>query len=193
MFHKGLNKEIIVESAKEMIEKDGVQQFSMRKLAESLKVKTASLYTHIESMEALFTAIGLAALDEQKECLLQAIGKNHGDAAVKAVAESYRKFAAEHMELYKLIMQMPSGSDTILKEAAAVTAEPFMKVLGEYHISDSRKMHWQRVLRGIMHGFISEEQAGYFSHYPVSLDESYDIAINCVIEGLHKEECENHE
>lgn len=97
------------------------------------------------------------------------------------------------MELYKLIMQMPSGSDTILKEAAAVTAKPFMKVLGEYHISDSRKMHWQRVLRGIMHGFISEEQAGYFSHYPVSLDESYDIAINCVLEGLHKEECENHE
>lgn len=36
MFHKGLNKEIIVESAKEMIEKDGVQQFSMRKLAEKL-------------------------------------------------------------------------------------------------------------------------------------------------------------
>lgn len=193
MFHKGLNKEIIVESATEIIENVGVQHFSMRRLAEKLGVKTASLYTHIESMEALFTEIGLAALEQQKVCLMSAIGEKHGDAAVKAVAESYREFAVEHMELYRLIMQMPSGSDVVLKEAAAVTAEPFMKVLDDYRISDSRKMHWQRVLRGIMHGFISEEQLGYFSHYPVSMSESYEIAVNCVINGLHKEESENRE
>ncbi len=49
------------------------------------------------------------------------------------------------------------------------------------------------VLRGLMHGFISEEQAGYFSHYPVPVNESYTLAIHCVIDGLHKEEGENHE
>ena len=37
-----------------MIEQEEIQQFSMRKLAEKLEVKTASLYTHIESMEMLF-------------------------------------------------------------------------------------------------------------------------------------------
>lgn len=193
MFHKGLNKEIIVESAKEMIEKEGVQQFSMRKLAEKLGVKTASLYTHIKSMEALFTEIGLVALNDQRECLMNAIGEKHGDTAVEAIARSYRKFAEEHIELYRFIMQMPSGDDEVLQEAAAVTVEPFMRVLDDYHISDSRKMHWQRVLRGLMHGFISEEQLGYFSHYPVPVNESYDIAIGCVIAGLHKEECEQNE
>lgn len=191
MFHKGLNREIVVACAKEMIENDGVLQFSMRKLSERLGVKTASLYTHIESMEVLFTEIGLAALNDHKECLLNAIGDKHGDAAIDAVAESYRQFATEHVELYRLIMQMPSGNNEVLKEAAAVTAEPFMKVLDDYNISDNRKMHWQRVLRGVMHGFISEEQSGYFSHYPVSVNESYDIAVKCVISGLHKEECES--
>ena len=188
MFHKGLNKDIIVESAKEMIENDGVQQFSMRKLAERLGVKTASLYTHIKSMKALFTEIGLAALNDQRNCLMNAIGENHGDAAIEAIANSYLQFATEHMELYRFIMQMPSGDDEVLKEAAAMTAEPFMKVLDDYHISDISKMHWQRALRGLMHGFISEEQAGYFSHYPVPVDESYTLAIRCMIEGLHKEE-----
>lgn len=37
-------------------------------------------------------------------------------------------------------------------------------------------------------GFVSEEQAGYFSHYPVSVEESYQIAVRCVIDGLHREE-----
>ena len=71
-----------------------------------------------------------------------------------------------------------------------MTAEPFMRVLEDYRLTEERRMHWQRVLRGLMHGFASEEQARYFSHYPVSVDESYQIAVRCMIDGLHKEEGE---
>ena len=188
MFHKGLNKEIIVDTAKELIEQEGFPAFSMRKLAEKLDVKTASLYAHIDSMEALFTEIGLSALREQRDCLLNAVGEKRGDAAVTALAESFHCFAAEHAELYKIIMQMPTGDDAVLKEAAAMTAEPFMRVLADYRLSEAQKMHWQRVLRGLMHGFVSEAQAGYFSHYPVSAEESYQIAVRCMIDGLHREE-----
>ena len=193
MFHKGLNKEIIVGAAKELIEQEGFPAFSMRKLAEKLNVKTASLYAHIESMEALFTEVGLSALREQRDCLLSAIGEQHGDAGVTALAESYRRFAAEHAELYKIILQMPSGDDAVLKEAAAMTAEPFMRVLADYRLTEEQKMHWQRVLRGLMHGFVSEERAGYFSHYPVSVEESYQIAVHCMIGGLHQEEGESND
>ena len=187
MFHKGLKKEIIVDAAKALIEQAGFPAFSMRKLAEKLNVKTASLYAHVESMDALFTEVGLSALREQRDCLLNAIGEQQGDTAVMALAESYRHFAAEHAELYRLILQMPSGNDAVLKEAAAMTAEPFMRVLADYRLSENQRMHWQRVLRGLMHGFVSEEQAGYFSHYPVPVEESYQIAVRCMMDGLQKE------
>ena len=68
MFHKGLNKEVVVDAAKELIEQDGFSTFSMRKLAEKLNVKTASLYAHIDSMDALLTEIGLAAKGLPAEC-----------------------------------------------------------------------------------------------------------------------------
>ncbi len=190
MFHKGLNKEIIIDAATELIEEDGFSGFSMRKLADKLGIKTASLYTHIESMEALFTEVGLCALKNQRDFLLAAIGENQGDSAVIALSESYPRFALEHRELYKLIMQMPSGKNEVLKEAAAMTVEPFMRVLDEYNIGEERKMHMQRVLRAIMHGFVSEALLGYFSHYPVSADESYRIAVDCAIDGLHRQERE---
>ena len=192
MFHKGLNKEIIVNTAKELIEQEGVPNFSMRKLADKLEIKTASLYTHIESMEALYTEVGLSALKSQMKELSAAIGEKRRDDSVTILAYSYRKFATEHEELYKIIMQIPTGKDDILKEAAAMTAEPFMKVLNDYQLSQEQKMHWQRILRGMMHGFISEEKAGYFTHYPVAIDDSYKRAVQCVIDGLHKEEGEIH-
>lgn len=193
MFHKGLNKEIVVETAKELIEEIGFNDFSMRKLADKLEVKTASLYTHIESMEMLFTEVGLSALKEQHDYLLNAIAEKEGDDAVKTLAVAFRCFSIEHPALYQMIMQIPSGNNETLKKAAAMITEPFMIVLNNYQISDEQKMHWQRVIRGMMHGFVSEEQAGYFSHYPVTIEESYKIAINCLINGLHSEERENYD
>lgn len=187
MFHKGLTKEILIETSKEIIDESGSAAFSMRALAEKLGVKTASLYTHIESMEALFTEVGLSALNDQKDAQLTAIQGKTGDAAVFALAESYRIFARNHTALYQLIMQMPMGQYETLKAAAAMTAEPSMLVLRDYSIPEERRMHWQRVLRGVMHGFVSQEAAGYFSHYPVDLDESYRLAIQCVVDGLHRE------
>lgn len=187
MFHKGLSKEVLIRASKELIEESGAAAFSMHALAQKLGVKTASLYAHIDSMDALFTEIGLSALGDQKSAQLAAIQGKNGDAAVFALAESYRAFAKEHAELYRLIMHMPMGKDETLKAAAAMTAEPSMQVLRGYPIGDERRMHWQRVLRGIMHGFVSQESSGYFAHYPVDLEESYHLAIQCVIDGLHKE------
>ena len=187
LFHKGLNKEVLVEGSKELIEENGIAAFSMRALADKLNVKTASLYTHIESMDALFTEVGLSALNDQRTAQLAAIEGKDGDAAVFALAESYRAFAKAHAALYQLIMQMPMGKDETLRAAAAMTAEPSMQVLMGYPLGEQRRMHWQRVLRGVMHGFVSQETSGYFSHFPVDLEESYRLAIQCVIDGLKKE------
>ena len=191
MFHKGLNKEVLIEASKELIEENGIAAFSMRALAEKLGVKTASLYAHIESMDALFTEVGLSALNDQKSAQLADIEGKDGDAAIFALTESYRTFAKAHAALYQLIMQMPMGKDETLRAAAAMTAEPCMQVLKGYPIREERRMHWQRILRGVMHGFVSQEAAGYFSHFPVNLEESYHLAIQCVIDGLNKEAAAN--
>ena len=191
MFHKGLSKELLVETAKGLIEERGIDAFSMRALAEALDVKTASLYAHIESMDALFTEVGLSALNDQKSAQLAAVQDMDRDAAIFALAESYRAFAKDHAQLYQFIMQMPLGRDETLRAAAAMTAQPAMQVLSSYAISDEQCMHWQRVLRCVMHGFTSQEAFGYFSHYPVDTEDSYHVAIQCIIDGLHKEEALN--
>jgi len=193
MFHKGLDRERIVGAAKELIEECGCDKFSMRQLAGRLGVKTASLYAHVESMEALLTDVGLLALQEQREYQLAAIEGKHRDAAVMSFADAYRRYAKEHTELYRFIIKMPAGTNDALKQAAASVVEPAMRVLEDYSLTDEQKMHWQRILRGLMHGFISQEENGYFSHYPVDVGESYRIAVRCLTGGLHAEEANGSE
>ena len=57
--HKGLTKEKIILAAKEILQRDGFDGFSLRILAEKLDVKAASLYKHFENMDEL-TEIGRA-------------------------------------------------------------------------------------------------------------------------------------
>lgn len=192
MFHKGLDKEQITESAISLIEECGYDKFSMRQLADKLGIKTASLYTHVESMESLLTDVGLLALRRQKEYQLAAVIGKHRDEAVMSLAEAYRRYAKEHCELYRFIMKMPIGKDEALKQAAAMVTEPAVRVLEDYSLTDEQKMHWQRILRGVMHGFVSQEENGYFSHYPVNVEESYHTAVRCLIDGLHNEEAKHN-
>lgn len=66
------------------------------------------------------------------------------DEAVKAFAIAYHTFATKNKGLYRLIMSIPSEVDGLAEESIA---------------------HWQRVFRAILHGFISEEDLGYFYYY----------------------------
>ena len=116
MFHKDLNREVLIEASKELIEGNGIvtEGETIEALAEKLGVKTASLYAHIKSMDALFTQVGLSALNDQKAAQLAAIQGKTGDSAVFALADSYRAFAKAHAALYQLIMQMPMSKGETL-------------------------------------------------------------------------------
>lgn len=188
MPRNGLSREKVVEAAVALIERSGMADFSMRALAESLDVKTASLYNHVESMDSLMVEVCAYALRMQREMEMDAIrGKAHG-AAVEALANAYRAFAAEHKELYRLIMNTAVTSGEQLGEVSQCIVEPFMTVLEGTRLTEDEKYHWQRVLRGIVHGFVSQEDAGFFSHLPADVNESFWVAIQCYMDGMAKAE-----
>ena len=51
-----------------------------------------------------------------------------------------------------------------------------MEVLSGYALPQERVAHWQRVFRAILHGFIAQEDLGYFYYYDTTdVGESRDI------------------
>lgn len=187
MPRNGLNKERVVKAAAELVEKRGAAGFSMRQLAETLDVKTASLYNHVTSMDGLLTDVCAYALGLQWKAEMGAIAHKHGDEAVRALMVAYRAFAHQHRELYRLVMRMAAQTEG-LAEVSLHLVEPFLQALTDYGLSQQEKLHWQRVLRAMAHGFVAQEDAGFFAHFPTNADESYCIAVSCCIEGLKQTE-----
>lgn len=185
---KGLTKDIIVAEAIAYIEEIGKPDISLHEIARRLGIKTPSLYNHIKNTKELRYAVFQFAINKFIHRQEEAIKNKRKDEAVKAFAESYYLFATENKALYLMIMSMPSEDDEIEKEMAVPLLNIVVSILSDYNLSKEAIAHWQRVLRAILHGFISQEYLGYFYYYSnIELKESRDKAVECFLNGLHLE------
>ena len=187
MAKKGLTKESITDAALALIEEKGLAPFSLRALAASMEIQVSSLYNHISGQSELLTEVGFRAVQMMTAREELAIAGKSTDEALYALADAYRLFAKEHPELYRIIMGVHILHLSVLETELRKIVAPILTVLSGYGIPTERQMHYQRILRSIMHGFFAHENTGGFSLAEVDRETSYRIAIQCVINALNAE------
>lgn len=185
MPRNGLTKEIVVNAAIELIKEKGSQAFTMNELARRLDIKPASLYNHIQSIDELTDEAGSRIAAMLRSAELNAIEGKNRDEALRALCSAYRLFAINNSELYKVnIGRQLVGRDFEKAEKGEIV-DPMMKLLSEYDLDDNQKMHWHRILRALLHGFVSQEFAGRFHGFSVACDRTFQKAVDMVILGIH--------
>lgn len=191
MAQKGLTKEIVVDAAAEMIEKNGIKNFTIRSLAEDLAVKPASLYNHIDSMDTLLLDVCRLYLTRLNRYAMSAMEGLIRDEAVSALADSYYSYAKQHRELYRLMISSSASDRDLLDDAAVSLTDPLKEVMEDYDLREEDRIHFRRLLRAIIHGFVSEEDIGFFSHYPAKAEDSFRFSVDGFIRLLDQAEKEN--
>ena len=181
---KGLSREVIVETAAQMVRETPFQQISVNELARMLGVKPASLYNHISSAEDIRTEVGLYAARKLIRETGEAIAGKMRQDALMAFAKAYRIFERDNPGLYFYIIHLHDAEDSRLREAAAAIIHPIFEILADYGLSQSQCCHWQRAFRSMMHGFIVQQRHGYFTNPQADSEQSYEIGIQCVIDGI---------
>ena len=188
MSAKGLTKDLILAEAVACMESTGQPVVSLHEVARRLGVKTPSLYNHIKNTKELRYEIFQYAIGQFVANQRASTANKRKDEAVRAFAEAYHTFATENNGLYRLIMSIPSEEDERAKEVAIPLLETVVEILTDYGLTEESVAHWQQVFRAILHGFISEEDLGYFYYYKsIDLKKSRDIAVQCFLDGLHAE------
>lgn len=187
MARKGLTKEFITDAARKLIEENGLGAFSLRTLAASLKVQVSSLYNHISGQNDLLTEVGIRAVDLLTSMEEKAIAGKRTDEALFALADAYRLFAGEHPELYRIIMGVHILHLPVLEREIRRIVAPILIVLSGYGLTEEQQMHYQRILRSVMHGFFVHEHTGGFTYTEIDRDTSYHMAIQCVAGALNTE------
>ena len=118
----------IVAAARELIEEEGLDALSMRRLADRLGIRAPSIYKHLPDKQALENALISATFEDQAD-RFEAAAAEAGDP-VAALARAYRDFARRHPHLYRLMTERPLDRDALAPGAEERAARPIIEALG---------------------------------------------------------------
>ena len=117
----------IVDAALVLLEEEGYESLSMRRLAERLGIRAPSLYKHLPDKQALETALIAAGFEEWARAFEDASSSVEPVAAFVAV---YRDFANGHPHLYRLMTERPLDRDRLPAGLEERTAAPLVAAVG---------------------------------------------------------------
>lgn len=180
----GLDEEVVLRTATELVDAEGLEALSLARLAEALGVRTPSLYNHVSGLEGVRRGLALRGLRElTRRVARAAIGKN-GEEGILAVADAYRSFAKEHPGLYAAgLLRAPGPEEAELAAVSNELIEILSAVLAPYDLHGDELIHALRAFRSLAHGFVSLELASGFG-IPVDLDTSYHYLVRLLVSSL---------
>jgi len=118
----------IVAAARDLLEAEGVEGLSMRRLADRLGIRAPSIYKHLPDKEALEAALISDGLAEWAELCERAILP--GDDPLVAFANAYRSFARDHPHLYRLMTERPLPRELLTPGVEERAARPLVEAVG---------------------------------------------------------------
>lgn len=149
-----LTREAVLATALEIIDREGIDALSMRRLARALGRDPMVLYRHAPNKAAL--------LDGVAETVLAQLEVDRGDPdwveQLRAVAHRYRRLALAHPNVVPLLVTRPLATPLGLRPPGTLRAlEDILALLTRAGFSGPDALHIYRALIGLLHGHVLNE------------------------------------
>jgi AcrR family transcriptional regulator len=117
-----------VAAARDVLEAEGPEAVTMRRIADELGIRAPSLYKHVPHKAALEDSIVMAGFEEAAAAFEAAV--DGADDPLDAFVGAYRSFARAHPHVYRLMTQRPLPRDQLPEGLEARTAAPLLEAVG---------------------------------------------------------------
>jgi AcrR family transcriptional regulator len=118
----------IVGTARELLDDEGPDALSMRRLAERLGIRAPSIYKHLPDKQALENALISDGFEEMAVGFDAAVAD--ADDPIGAIAGAYRNFARRHPHLYRLMTERPLDRANLVPGSEELAARPVVEAFG---------------------------------------------------------------
>lgn len=183
MAKKGLDKNAVVERAAALANENGLDNVTIKEVADSLEIRSPSLYNHISGLEELKKEIMLYGWKQSEDQILQAAKGLDGYEAVRRMCRAFYRYAAENKGIFSAMLWYNKYTDEGTMEATSGLFSRLYGIMEDMGISREKTEHLIRTLRGFLEGFALLVNNGAFGH-PADIDESFEVSLDVLIEGI---------
>jgi AcrR family transcriptional regulator len=118
----------VVAVGRRVLEREGPDALTMRRVADELGIRAPSLYKHLPHKAALETAIIADGFEEAAAAFEAAV--EGVDDPLGAFVAAYRAFASAHPHVYRLMTERPLPREALPPGLEARAAAPLQRALG---------------------------------------------------------------
>ncbi len=178
-----LDQAAVVAAAARIADAEGLEAATLARVAAELEVRPPSLYNHVESHTALMRALGIEAVAGLAAAIRDAaVGRSREDA-LRAIAVAFRAYALAHPGLYAATVRAPGPDDPEAAEVASAALAPILAVLAGWGIEGDEAVHFVRVIRAALHGFVSLELGGGFG-LALLVEDSFALLVDSLVAAV---------
>lgn len=177
------DRESIIKTARDLIERDGLDHLSLSSVASALGIKAPSLYRHIKNKGALLHAVIEHTYQDLFKAYDEAIANSSDDPEEQLISLARAQHAFAHanpntyMLSYEVKDQDVRADPNMLLERAIILQKIMARISGE-----ERSLTALRGLLAIGHGFIILELNGQFQRGG-DLSNAYEESIQAYLHG----------
>jgi AcrR family transcriptional regulator len=156
---RGLDRELIVREALQLIDRDGAQGLSMRTLAHQLGAAPMALYRHVSGREDLLEAVVALLLDEVRDDLDIELAKTW-QGYLQSLAHAIRRIAVDHPNAFPLVATRHPAAPWLRPPIRSLDlVEDFLQRLGGHGFDDDQIAHAYRGFSSFLLGQLLLESA----------------------------------
>src|SRR6202034_702640 len=149
-----ITRDVVLAAALEIIDRDGAEGLSMRRLASALNRDPMIIYRNAPNKAAL--------LDGVAETVLAQLKVDRADpdwaAQLRAIARDYRRLALAHPHVVPLLVTRPLATPLALRPQGTLRPlEDVLTLLTRAGFSGPDALHIYRALFGFLHGHVLNE------------------------------------
>ena len=149
-----ITRDVVLAAALEIIDRDGAEGLSMRRLARALNRDPMILYRHAPNKAALLDGVAEIVLAQLK------VDPDDPDWAgqLRTIARDYRALALAHPHVVPLLVTRPLATPLALRPKGTLRPlEDVLTLLTRAGFSGPDALHIYRALFGFLHGHVLNE------------------------------------
>ena len=183
MSKNNISDELIIETSACIANRVGLDNLSLKLIAEELNIKSPSLYNHIRSLDEIKSRLMVYGWKQMEESMIDSAVGVSGYEALKNMCYAFYDYATNNKGVFTAMLWYNKYENVQKENATTRLFNMLFKVMKSLDISEDNINHIIRTLRGFLEGFSLLVNNNAFGN-PISIKESFDLSLEIIMNGI---------
>ena len=183
MARMGLDKNAVISRAAQLANDVGLDNITLKALANDLNIQPPSLYYHIGGLDDLKKELMIYGWLQMEDQILEAVAGISGYDAIEVICREFVKYATENPGVFNAMLWYNKFENDKTNNATKKLFSVVFKVFSSLNISQEDSDHLMRTFRSFLEGFALLVNHNAFGN-PISINDSLDLSLKVLMAGM---------